>query len=130
MITQDAYFTSSTLGAGENAITAHYLGTPFGNPRFSPPVLEVVNGSPALLAAELTTSVIRKSRKFLVRVTDATRAVLLSRKFPSKVHVQRQDVNGDGVLDIILQWHQNGKRRRLAFSGLDLTSLPTALAGL
>ncbi len=130
--TQDAYFTTSTLSAGEHAIIAHYLGIPgISYTSYSPPVLEVVNGSstPASpLGLELSTTVLRKHRKFLLQVTDATGAVRLSRTFPVRVQVLRQDVSGDGVLDVVVQWRRHRKLHRLAFSGRDLAPLPTGPA--
>jgi hypothetical protein len=66
----------------------------------------------------------RKHKRSLLLITDATGAVRLSRTFSARAQVLRQDVNGDGVLDVVLQYRQGRMLRRLAFSGRDLTPLP------
>jgi hypothetical protein len=81
---------------------------------------------PAPRPPEFVASVLRKKGKFLVQVTDATTgAVRLSRTFPFKVQVLRQDVNNDGLLDVVLLFHRGRRLRRLAFSGRDLSPLPS-----
>jgi hypothetical protein len=79
---------------------------------------------PAAPLPQFAASVVRKKGKFLVQITDVTGAKRFSRPFPSRVQVLRQDMNGDGVLDLVLQYRQGRKLRRLAFSGRDLTPLP------
>jgi hypothetical protein len=78
---------------------------------------------------EFVASVGRKKGKSLVLIADGTGELRWQRAFPFKVQVLRQDVNGDGLLDVILLFRQNGKRRRLLFSGLDLSPLPADRVG-
>jgi hypothetical protein len=91
-----------------------------------PPVPPPSPVPPAPRPPEFVASVLRKKGKFVVQVTDAaTGAVRLRRTFPFKVQVLRQDVSGDGLLDVVLLFRQNGKKRRLLFSGRDLSPLPS-----
>jgi hypothetical protein len=62
--------------------------------------------------------------KFLVLITDGTGALRLQLRFPVRVQVFQQDVNGDGVLDIVVLFRKGRRLRRLAFSGRDLSPLP------
>jgi hypothetical protein len=72
-----------------------------------------------------TASVLKKKGKFLVRFADAaTGAIRFQLKFPFRVQVLRQDVNGDGVFDIVVLFRRGRRLRRLAFSGRDLSTLP------
>jgi hypothetical protein len=68
--------------------------------------------------------VLRQKGRFLVVTTDAKGAVRLSLPFRFPVQVLRQDVNGDGVLDIVVLFRQGRGLRRLAFRGRDLSVLP------
>jgi hypothetical protein len=68
---------------------------------------------------------VHKKGKFLVLLTDGTGALRVQLRFPFRVQLLRQDVNGDGVLDIVVLFRQGHRLRRLAFSGRDLSRLPT-----
>jgi hypothetical protein len=74
----------------------------------------------------------KKGGVFVFEVVDAaTGMVHLTRRFHTRVQVLRQDVKGDGVLDIVVGFPVVVGSRRLrlfvrlaAFDGLDLSPLP------
>ena len=64
-----------------------------------------------------TVRITKRKGVFLVQIVDATGAVRFTRRFHTRVQVLRQDLNGDGLAEIILQFRQGRKLRRLVFSG-------------
>jgi hypothetical protein len=61
--------------------------------------------------------------------TGAVRAVLTPfRGFGGRLRLQLEDVNGDGVLDLIVQAVLHGKSRKKVFDAVTLAPLPPGLA--
>ncbi len=68
-----------------------------------------------------------------VRVTDAAtgelRGVLTPfQGFRGRLHLQLEDVNGDGVLDLVVRALVHGKRKQRVFDAVTLAPLPPGLA--
>jgi hypothetical protein len=106
------------IGAFEFGATAPVVIQPFAPPPPPPPAPPQPFALP-----DFVPQVVNKNGVFFLQMVDAAGVVRLKRKFPGKVKVLRREVNGDGILDFVVQFQQNGKAHRLAFSALDLAPL-------
>jgi hypothetical protein len=68
----------------------------------------------------------RKKGKSVVEVRGAETGMLVALLGPyaGKVQLRQQDVNHDGMADLVIQSMQNGKKRQWAYDGLNLASRP------
>jgi hypothetical protein len=74
----------------------------------------------------LTANVLRVRGRFLVSVLDngvLLKQTRLSRGAQRRPQVLYQDVNGDGVLDLVIQFRKGRKTIRLIYSGVDASPL-------
>src|SRR5262249_44524464 len=139
-----ALFSTSGLGVGTHSLSAYYNGATGFNlnppiqatgPSTSNPVSEVINPVPPPPPApppQVVAVAFRQKGVSRVRVTDAAtgavRGVLTPfRGFGGRLALQLLDVNGDGVLDLVVRALVHGKRKKKLFDAVTLAPLPPGL---
>jgi hypothetical protein len=119
-----ASLTVRGLRPGAHALTAAYDG----NAEFQASTSAALG---LLVNDQITAERFQKKGVARVRVRAATtqtvRATLTPfRGFGGRLRLQLQDVNGDGVLDLIVQAVIHGKRKKKVFDAVTLALLPSA----
>jgi hypothetical protein len=128
-----AVLTVPGLGLGPHAITAAYDGNADLLGSTSAALVLVVNDQTPGGNGQITAAPFRRNGVARVRVREATtgkmRATLTPfRGFGGRLGLQLRDVNGDGVLDLIVKAFVNGRRKQKVYDAVTLAPLPANLA--
>jgi hypothetical protein len=88
----------------------------------APPVVVPLPAPPA--APAIQAALVKVKGRYMVRVTDGATGALkfilpVPRSSKGRPRLMLQDLNGDGILDVVLLIRQGRKLRRLGFSGLN-----------